>query len=213
MLVENVKSEELKTMIRLKTLKYDYNEVTDEDIENIEELELRQFKADGKTRTDIDIEELGIFKGLRSLTLIGFEMTPNLKRIIEEYQSLDTLQLIACEFSEIESMAVPQKLEEFIIDNPENAYGIKYPRARSIKVYNLNLDFDSLDLEDTESLTVRDSEIDNYNAIKSETIKRIDFDGTKVYGTDGMLIAEPEVPEGAIFSHEEESPKYLDDRI
>ena len=62
MIKDTIKSEELKTMIRLKTSKYDYAEVTDEDIENLEELELRRFKADGQTRTDIDIAELKLFK-------------------------------------------------------------------------------------------------------------------------------------------------------
>ena len=213
MLVEKVKSEELKTMIRLKTLKYDYGEVTDEDIENLEEIELRRFKADGATRTDLVEEELRIFKGLKSLTLIGFEITPELKKVIEEYPNLDTLQLIACEFSEVEGMEMPKVLEEFIIDNPENAYGIKYPKARTIKVYNSKVDFDSLDLEKTENLTIQDSEIDNFNAIESETIRRIDFDGTKVYGMNGLPVENPEVPDMAIFSHEETSPKYLDERM
>ncbi len=213
MIKDTIKSEELKTMIRLKTSKYDYAEVTDEDIENLEELELRRFKADGQTRTDIDIAELKLFKGLKSLTLVGFEISPDLKKTIGEYKNLDTLQLISCEFSEVEDMLLPSTLDEFIIDRPENAYGISYPKARMLKFYNTKLDFDGLDIADTELLVVQNSEIDNYRPITSEKARRIDFDGTKVYGSDGMLIEEPKVPAGAIFTHEENTEKYLDDRM
>lgn len=213
MIKETIKSEELKTMIRLKTAKFDYADVTDDDIEKLEELELRRFKADGQTRTDIDPEELKLFKGLKSLTLVGFEISPDLKKTIGEYKALDTLQLIACEFSEVEDMLLPNSLDEFIVDRPENAYGISYPKARMLKFYNTKLDFDGVDLADTVYLVVQDSEIDNYKPITSEKTRRIDFDGTKVYGEDGMLIEAPEVPEDAVFTHEESTEKYLDDRM
>ena len=82
-----------------------------------------------------------------------------------------------------------------------------------LKFYNTKLDFDGVDIADTELLIVQNSEIDNYKPITSEKARRIDFDGTKVYGPDGMLIEEPEVPEGVAFTHEESTEKYLDDRM
>ena len=151
--------EYLKKCVQISLRIYDRN-ITVEDIEKVEELNLNYYDISGKPN-DIKIEEFKYFKNLISLRMVNFELNEETFEILGTLDCLEDLELNDCTIYNYNDISKLSKLS-------------------SIELRNM--DINSLDfctkLLNLKRISLKDSKIKNFASIKKCTnLEYLDIEG------------------------------------
>lgn len=91
-------SSDLKKAIGYKIGKFNIQEVSEKDIEEVEEIDLSGIKLNGE-KTDIDLKELSKLKNLRRIMLKNFNLNDEAINGLNGLQQLESIYLAYCEMT------------------------------------------------------------------------------------------------------------------
>lgn len=201
---EDITSKELRQCISLRTGKFYFEDVTEEEIMQIQEMDFRGIKFNGEP-TDIELEHLRLFPKLASLAISDFMISEEDLKIIAELKHLKRIQFNSCEFSEELVSKLPQEFEEFILIGCENMQALTFPKAKLITVKGGNVYFNKIDLDNTKALYLQNTVIRNAIDIeKYGELEVVNLDGSKIYTADGKEVSKIKVSDRTEFSNEQE---------
>lgn len=207
---EDITSKELRQCICLRTGKFYFEDVTEEEIMQIQEMDFRGIKFNGEP-TDIELEYLRLFPKLASLAISDFTISEEELKVIAELKNLKRIQFNNCEFSEELISKLPQEFEEFILMGCENMQNLTFPKAKVITVKGGDVYFNKIDFDNTRALYLQNTVIKNATDIeKYEKLEVVNLDGSRIYTIDGKEVSEIKVSNRTEFSKEQELDEGLE---
>ena len=200
---EEITSKELKQCICLKTGKLNFSEVTDEDIENITEIDLRGIKFNGE-ETDVILAELDAFPNLNGLLISHFDLKVEDIDAISRQDKLRVVQFSSCDFENIETINLPN-LDVLVFVGCTDMVKLKMPKSRVLRVIGSELNFDGVDVNNIEKLLIQNSLVNNFTSLDSkDNLIEVNLDGSTLYDKDGNLVKDVKVKPEISFSYEDE---------
>ena len=200
---EEITSKELKQCICLKTGKLNFSEVTDEDIENITEIDLRGIKFNGE-ETDVILAELDAFPNLNGLLISHFDLKVEDIDAISRQDKLRVVQFSSCDFENIETINLPN-LDVLVFVGCTDMGKLKMPKSRVLRVIGSELNFDGVDVNNIEKLLIQNSLVNNFTNLDSkDNLIEVNLDGSTLYDKDGNLVKDVKVKPEISFSYEDE---------
>lgn len=200
---EEITSKELKQCICLKTGKLNFSEVTDEDIENITEIDLRGIKFNGE-ETDVILAELDAFPNLNGLLISHFDLKAEDIDAISRQDKLRVVQFSSCDFENIETINLPN-LDVLVFVGCTDMGKLKMPKSRVLRVIGSELNFDGVDVNNIEKLLIQNSLVNNFTSLDSkDNLIEVNLDGSTLYDKDGNLVKDVKVKPEISFSYEDE---------
>ena len=200
---EEITSKELKQCICLKTGKLNFSEVTDEDIENITEIDLRGIKFNGE-ETEVILAELDAFPNLNGLLISHFDLKVEDIDAISRQDKLRVVQFSSCDFENIETINLP-KLDVLVFVGCTDMGKLKMPKSRVLRVIGSELNFDGVDVNNIEKLLIQNSLVNNFTSLDSkDNLIEVNLDGSTLYDKDGNLVKDVKVKPEISFSYEDE---------
>ena len=200
---EEITSKELKQCICLKTGKLNFSEVTDEDIENITEIDLRGIKFNGE-ETDVILAELDVFPNLNGLLISHFDLKVEDIDAISRQDKLRVVQFSSCDFENIETINLPN-LDVLVFVGCTDMGKLKMPKSRVLRVIGSELNFDGVDVNNIEKLLIQNSLVNNFTSLDSkDNLIEVNLDGSTLYDKDGNLVKDVKVKPEISFSYEDE---------
>lgn len=200
---EEITSKELKQCICLKTGKLNFSEVTDEDIENITEIDLRGIKFNGE-ETDVILAELDAFPNLNGLLISHFDLKVEDIDAISRQDKLRVVQFSSCDFENIETINLPN-LDVLVFVGCTDMGKLKMPKSRVLRVIGSELNFDGVDVNNIEKMLIQNSLVNNFTSLDSkDNLIEVNLDGSTLYDKDGNLVKDVKVKPEISFSYEDE---------
>lgn len=199
---ENIRSNELKRVIAMKTGNMLFEDVSEEELDSVDELYLRAKKYSGEP-TDIDLSEVSGFTKLKTLGLNGFELSTEDFSIISKL-GLSTLELNGCETGSV-VIDTADSLENLVINGGKIVDLEVRKSPKLLIVSETDVDFSKFDMSKTKRIFMRNCTIRNVGDLNSLTeLEEINFDGSKVYDISGTEIKEVNVADNVMVSFEDE---------
>lgn len=200
---EKIENKELIKKILTCLNKSDSDDFSEEDLASIENISLSPKLANGR-ETGLTVRDIFFFSNLKSLTLRDFELSMDDIQLIADRKEIENLSFISCGFDDIDFDKIPSL--------PGNLKFIsckslprKFPRVKKVDIDLSSVDFDSISLESTLELIIRNSKVKNVHDIERyENIIAVNLDGSKLIGENGQEIQDIKVPKNTLYSHEEE---------
>lgn len=157
----------------------DKDEISEQDLNNIEHLTLNKYKLSGK-ESDINLSELYLFKNLRTLTLINFSINKDFIKIINELKFLWAIQFSSCGFEEV--VPINQSVSQLIFDYCKNFKCELINNNKIIKIIGSEIDLKQLNkIDNTKELYLQDCKIKNTEEIlKYNKLELLNLDGSNV---------------------------------
>ncbi len=212
---EDIKSEELRDILCVKTDRWDYEEITDEDLSSVRSVEIPGRKLTGEL-TDINLRELTALNHLEELTIMDFEISDSINDILKELPELKVLKFGNCDFNDCSSIKTVKGLRVFSIFGGKNVNMTSFPSAQFVQFDGVEVPFGSIDFD-----TLRNARFDHCRVIDAfdvedrENVEGIEFIDSLMYSKkdgDGkrkkMEILR--VPDGATFEMEYSDEDSLD---
>ena len=197
---EKINNLNLQRLIALKCNKLDFKDVTDEDLEKIQEITLHGKLINGKM-SGIDLESIQLFPNLITLGISDFTLTQGFIRYISELSKLKSIEIISCFFEEIDFSTVEENLSDIRFIGCRNL-PFKYPKQKSIIITGSEIDFNNIDFSGAENVEIIESNIKNaYDLIDFTNLVSINLDGSKLFDKHGEILEDIKVPKGAQYSH------------
>ena len=199
---ENIRSNELKRVIAMKTGNMLFEDVSEEELDSVDELYLRAKKYSGEP-TDIDLSEVSGFTKLKTLGLNGFELSTEDFSIISKL-GLSTLELNGCETGSV-VIDTADSLENLVINGGKIVDLEVRKSPKLLIVSETDVDFSKFDMSKTKRIFMRNCTIRNVGDLNSlSELEEINFDGSKVYDLSGTEITELNVADNVMVSFEDE---------
>lgn len=199
---ENIRSNELKRVIAMKTGNMLFEDVSEEELDSVDELYLRAKKYSGEP-TDIDLSEVSGFTKLKTLGLNGFELSTEDFSIISKL-GLSTLELNGCETGSV-VIDTADSLENLVINGGKIVDSEVRKSPKLLIVSETDVDFSKFDMSKTKRIFMKNCTIRNVGDLNSLTeLEEINFDGSKVYDISGTEIKEVNVADNVMVSFEDE---------
>ena len=199
---ENIRSNELKRVIAMKTGNMLFEDVSEEELDSVDELYLRAKKYSGEP-TDIDLSEVSGFTKLKTLGLNGFELSTEDFSIISKL-GLSTLELNGCETGSV-VIDTADSLENLVINGGKIVDLEVRKSPKLLIVSETDVDFSKFDMSKTKRIFMRNCTIRNVGDLYSlSELEEINFDGSKVYDISGTEIKEVNVADNVMVSFEDE---------
>ena len=200
---EEITSKELKQCICLKTGKLNFSEVTDEDIENITEIDLRGVKFNGEP-TDVILSELDVFPNLNGLMISHFDLKAEDIESIAKHDKLKVIQFSSCDFENITTIDL-NNLDILVFVGCTDMTKLKMPKSRVLRVIGSELNFDVVDPNVVEKMLIQNSLVNNFTSLDSnDNLVEVNFDGTTILDKDGKEVKDVKVMPHVSFSREDE---------
>ena len=199
---ENIRSSELKRVIAMKTGNMLFEDVSEEEIDNVDELYLRAKKYSGEP-TDVNLSEVSGFTNLKTIGLNGFKLSSEDFDIISKL-GLSSLELNGCETGS-EVIDTADSLENLVINGGKIVDLEVRKSPKLLIVSETDVDFSKFDMSKTKRIFMRNCTIRNVGDLNSlSELEEINFDGSKVYDLSGTEITELNVADNVMVSFEDE---------
>ena len=200
---ENIRSNELKRAVCLKTSKFEFSDVSEEELAAIYELGLRGIKFNGE-ETEIDVSELLAFPALRNLSLNSFHLESKDLDVIRSL-GLRSLQLGNVGFDENTTISCDESLSSLIISDSEGLEGITISAPEFFKIVDSEVDISKIDLSKVRKLYLQNCTIRNFSGLtKYDLLDTVNLDGSTVLNVNGEKVIDIDVRDRVQMSFEEE---------
>lgn len=200
---ENIKSNELKRAVCLKANKFEFSDVSDEDLSAIYELGIRGIKFNGE-ENDVSVSELLAFTELKDLALNSFYLETSDLDIINSLD-LRTLQLGNVGFEADARIASSETLTSLVISDAEGLESLFVSAPEFFKVVDSEIDISKIDLSKVKKLYLQNCTIKNLTGLTElELLDTVNLDGSIVLDTNGQKVTKIDVRDNVQMSFEEE---------
>lgn len=199
---EKITSQELKRLIALKANKLSYDDVSEEDFDEITELVLKSTTFNGEN-TGIDLNCIALFPNIEMVRVIGFDIEQEVIDVLTNQLRLHGVEFSKCKMGKVSFEGLNGRLKR--VDFTEcGRLDFKYPEVQNINVVSSEVDFNNIDFEKVKGISIIDSVIRNGKSLTEfEDIERVVLDGTKIYAGDEEK-TDIEVSKNTKYSHKKE---------
>lgn len=207
---KKIENKELMKKILEQLNKDDSEELSEEELACIENIVFTKKLVNGKD-TNIDIENIFLFKNLKSLTLRNYSLSMRELKLIAEHAGIENVSFLDCTFESIdfdELLRLPESLK-FIYCSK---LPLKFPKVKKVMVAFCEIDFDSIDFSEATSIKIQNSKIRNvYDIDEHDNILEVNLDGSELIRENGEIVKDICVPLNCRYTHEEIDRHYVDD--
>lgn len=208
---ELINNTHFQRLIALKSNKLDYEDVTDEDIDNIEELSIHGKLINGLT-SGIDLKScIGFFTNLSSLSISDFILVPEVLEELKKLEKLRKLEVIGCEFDGVNFDELFERMQIRFVGCRELPFEIRNQRV--IDIQGCEVDFRKIDLTESEAIQMLSCKIKNARNLDEEHLTYANLNGSILTNEEGEVIPDITVPEGCRYSHLEDITQVMDSPI
>lgn len=198
----------LKTILNALN-KSDSEDFSEEELLNIENIGFIERLSNGKA-TNIKVEDVLLFKNLKSLTLRRYTLTMEDLNLISKYTNIEDISFLECSFPNVDFDELP-RMPKTLKFMRCSALPTKFPRIRNIVVSFSEIDFDSISFSDAISIRINNSKIRNIHDIDTyDNILEVDFDGSELLKSNGEKVKDINVASGCNYTHEDIDLQYVD---
>lgn len=200
---KEINNHELERLIAMKSGKTSFSEVTEEDLNRIEDITLSAFLINGK-RSDIDICDVRFLPNLKNLRISGFDFSQQDLDELVFLERLERLDFSDCKFSDISFEKLNGRLRHISFTGCEKL-PFKYPEVEDVVITGSELDFGIFDFLKIKSINIQDSIINNIHGLEEfENIRSVNLDGTQLYGSKQEKLDDIQVSSETSYSHKRE---------
>lgn len=200
---EKITSLELKRLIALKANKLSYEDVTEEDFDEITELVFNANSFSGE-KTEISLDWITLFPNLESIRIIGFDVDQTVIDNLSNQMRLTAIEFSKCKMYEITFEGLNGRLKRAGFAGC-GSLDFKYPDVPYVYVSNSEIDFNNIDFEKVKGITILGSKIKNgHNIEKYPDIQNVYLDGSVIYDEEENEIPNIEVSKMTKYSHRKE---------
>lgn len=209
---KKLENKELTKRILERLHKKDTEDFSEEELESIENIGLTGKLVNGK-ETGIDIEDIFLFKNLKSLTLRNFSLTLEDLEKLSKHISIEEISFLGCCFEDVNFdvlSRIPSRLK-FIYCSK---LPLKFSNIKKLMISFCELDFETIDFSSISSIFIQNSKVENVKDLTEyENLLEVNLDGSELTQKDGKSISDIRVRENCMYSHREKSKLYEDDMI
>ena len=199
MKLEEIKSEDLKRLLAVKCCRLDFKDVTENDLEKIQEINLSGKRVDG-SRSDIDLDVINMLPNLGVVGISNFHIDQHAIDMLLRLKRLSTLDFIDCDFDNIEFSNVNMNLKLRIRGCSKIPF--KYPALREVDIIGSVVNFEDIDFSNAIGVTILESKVFNAKDLDDYiNIERVRLDGSTLYDTEEKEIADIKTREKVEYSH------------
>lgn len=197
---EMITSSELKRLIALKANKLSYDDVTEEDFDEITELVFNVASFNGE-KTGVDLNWVSLFPNIEKVRIIGFAIDQSTLDVFSEQIRLSNIDFVKCQMEDISFENLNGKLKRVSFSDC-GVLDFKYPEVPYITISNSEIDFSNIEFGKVKGIQILNSVIRNgRNLIEFDNIEHITLDGTQVFGEDEKEMEDIEIPNKTKYSH------------
>lgn len=195
-LINNVN---LQNLITLKCNKFDFDEITDEEIESISELTIHGKLINGQNAGINLAESIELFEGLEILSLSDFAITQEVIKKLKLLEKLRKLEIVNCDFYDVDFSDILKSINVKFVGCKELPFKIQ---GQKIIVEGCNIDMNNISLKGAEELSLISCFIKNAKDLESaEELQIVNLNGSILTGNNNEKIANIKVPENCSYSH------------
>lgn len=199
MKLEEIKSEDLKRLLAVKSCKIDFKDVTEEDLRKIQEINLSGKRIDGST-SDIDLDILSMLPSLCIVGISNFHISQETIDMILRLEKLSTIEFTDCEFDNIKFENIDKNLILRIKGCKNMTF--RYPALNRIDIVGSIVNFDNIDFSNARVVSILDSKVFNSkDFLDYGNLERVILDGSTLYDTNEKEILDIKVDKGVKYSH------------
>lgn len=196
-------NKELKRIVALKLGKMPYEEISDENFNQVEEISLNTHLINGQ-ESGIGVSAISLFPNLKRLKLSNYRITKEAIDVIASLAGLRDLEIFGAEFEKgitfeglehtLKSLRLYNCLE---IDFP-------YPRLSEVWLSQTDIDFSKIDLQTARKISIRDGHIRNICDLTDfPNIESVNLDGS-VLIKDDEKVEDIKVSSKTMYTHKAE---------
>lgn len=197
---KDFENEELKRLITMKTNKINFEDITENDLLNIEEIVLKYKNFDG-TFSNVDFNIIKNFPNLKRIRIIEYEITQEFIVLLNKFKKLENIEFHKCKINKIDFSNLNKKIRFSncgILD-------FKYPIGEYVDIEKSEVNFENIDFKNVKYVYIIDSIIRNgYNLDKYTNIEIMCLDGTKIFDKGSKFIEDIKVAEQVKYTHKKE---------
>ena len=206
MKLKDIKSEDVKRLLAVKSCKIDFKYVTESDIKNISEINLSGKRLDG-SKSDIDLDVISIFPSLTMLGISNFHISQEIVDNILRNRNLCSLEFTDCTFDQIDFGDINPDFNLRLRGSRDIPF--KYPALRKVNIIGSTFNFDIIDLENAIVLNLMDSRVFGIEDLSDfENIERVNFDGSTLYDKEEKVVPDVKVSQCTEYSHKQRLELY-----
>ena len=199
MKLEEIKSEDLKRLLAVKSCKIDFKDVTEEDLRKIQEINLSGKRIDGSS-SDIDLDILSMLPSLCIVGISNFHISQETIDMILRLEKLSTIEFTDCEFDNIKFENIDKNLILRIKGCKNMTF--RYPALNRIDIVGSIVNFDNIDFSNARVVSILDSKVFNSkDFLDYGNLERVILDGSTLYDTNEKEILDIKVDKGVQYSH------------
>ena len=199
--MEKIKNQELRRLITMKAHKLNFEDVTKEDFEVIENITINGYLIDGKQLND-NLKELLFFPNLKRLKISKFKLGIEDIEVILKLKNLEDIEIVNCDFKNIEFYKLNESIKSIKFINCQSL-NFKYPEIEEIFIVGTNIDFKKINFINVKKVFVQNCIVKNaYNLNDYVSIEDVNLDGSKLYNESEELIEDILVSENTKYTHE-----------
>lgn len=190
----------LQKLITLKCNKFDFDDITDKEIENIRELNIHGKLINGQN-TGIDLSQnIELFEGLETLSISDFTITQEVIEKLKLLKKLRELEIVDCDFYETDFSEILRKIPVKFVGC--KGLPFKLQGQRIVNIEGCDIDMNNISLDDVEELRLISCFIRNAKDIeKAEKLRAVNLNGSILTSVNNEKIDNIIVPEGCSYSH------------
>lgn len=199
---EKITSQELKRLIALKANKLSYDDISEEDFDEITELVFNSITFGGE-KTGVDLNWIALFPNLERVRIIGFDIEQEVLDILANQMRLHSVEFSKCNMGDISFEGLNGRLKRAEFTEC-GKLDFKYPEVPYVNISGSEIDFENIDFEKVKGISILKSVIKNgKNLTDFEHIERVILDGTKILFGDEEQ-ENIEVSKNTKYSHKKE---------
>lgn len=176
-----LKDKNFQKAICLKIGKFGNQNLSEDDFENVEEVNISNRKFSGETK-DISLEEMRLFPNIKRVSLQYFEIDDAIVEILNSLTKLETLELSSCDFSSRIQIKSGTLKSLYLNCCKIKDYNSIYATENFYVVGSDNFRLDKLEgKENLERMYLQSSIIKGFKSIdECSRLKNLNLDGSKV---------------------------------
>ena len=179
MSIQDIKSEDFKDLICIELDKDLIEDVSDEDLNQIEDFTLNRYNISGEL-SDINLQDIQSLKNLKSLTVNSFDINNDIISIINNMPYLELVQFSSCNFKT--NLSISPKIKNLIVDSPNSFNESIINNNESIRIINHNFDLRKIvNYTNIKDLYLQNCNIANIEMLNNYTsLELLNIDGSKI---------------------------------
>ena len=184
---EEVKSEELRDVLCAMVGKWEFDDITDEELQSISGISVRGRKFSGKP-TDVELGELAVLSNLEELMITEFDLDDSIAGVLAQFPRLKRLKFSQCDFKKCKTIMDESDLDMLTLSGCKNIGVDKLPKSSTLVLEGEKIPFGCLGLERVRHVKFKNCDvIGSHDMVDFNNLQDIRISNTRFYRVSSEL--------------------------